>query len=40
MQRRIGFVGGRVGAERRHPAARKVRLVLEGNKVITAYPMK
>ncbi|MFT5524250.1 MAG: hypothetical protein ACI9G1_000591 [Pirellulaceae bacterium] len=40
LQRRIGFVGGRVGAERSNPEARKIRLVLEGNRVITAFPIK
>jgi len=39
MRRRIGFVGGRVGAERGHPACRSVRLVLEGRDVVSAYPI-
>ena len=40
MQRRIGFVGGRTGQRERHPPARRIRLVLEGDKVITAYPLR
>lgn len=39
MGGRIGFVGGRDGNRRRQPMARRVRLVVEGNRVITAYPM-
>ncbi|MEM6468556.1 MAG: hypothetical protein AAF802_03230 [Planctomycetota bacterium] len=39
MGRRVGYVGGREGNRKRKPMARRVRLVLNGNKVITAYPM-
>ena len=39
MGQRIGFVGGREGNRRRKPMARRVRLVLDGNRVITAYPL-
>ena len=39
MGKRVGYVGGRDGGRRRNPMARRVRLVLEGNRVITAYPM-
>ncbi len=38
MGKRIGFVGGRDGGRRNKPMARRVTLVLEGNRVITAYP--
>ena len=38
MGKRIGFVGGRAGQQKRNPMARRVRLVLDGNKVITAFP--
>ncbi len=38
MGKRIGFIGGRDGARKRNPMARRVRLVLEGTQVITAYP--
>jgi hypothetical protein len=38
MGGRIGYVGGRDGNLKRKPMARRVRLVLEGNRVITAYP--
>ena len=40
MQRRIGYVGGRVGKQRRHPVAKHVRMVLEGRNVITAFPLR
>lgn len=36
---RIGFVGGRDGNRKRKPMARRVRIVLDGDRVITAYPM-
>src|SRR5690606_29096933 len=39
MGGRIGFIGGREGNRKRQPMARRVRLVVEGNRVITAYPM-
>ncbi|QEG38938.1 hypothetical protein [Roseimaritima ulvae] len=39
MGRRVGYVGGREGNRRRKPMARRVRLVLEGTRVITAYPL-
>lgn len=39
MGRRIGFIGGRDGNRMRKPMARRVRIVLEGNRVITAYPL-
>jgi len=39
LGKRIGFVGGQDGRRRRNPMARRVRLVLEGKRVITAYPM-
>ena len=39
MGKRIGFVGGRDGGRQRNPMARRVRLVLQGTRVITAYPM-
>ena len=39
LGKRIGFVGGQDGGRRRNPMARRVRLVLEGKRVITAYPM-
>ena len=39
MGRRVGYVGGRDGNRRRKPMARRVRLVLEGNRFITAFPL-
>lgn len=39
MGGRVGYVGGRTGKQKRNPMARRVRVVLEGNRVITAYPM-
>ncbi len=38
MGKRIGYLGGKAGARKRNPMARRVRLVLEGKQVITAYP--
>lgn len=34
----IGYVGGQSGRRKNHPDSRKLRMVLEGNKVVTAYP--
>ena len=34
----IGFIGGRDGRRAKHPDARRIRLVVDGNKVITAFP--
>lgn len=39
MGRRVGYVGGRDGNRQNKPMARRVKLVLEGNQVITAYPL-
>ena len=39
MGGRIGYVGGRNGKRRRNPMARRVKIVLSGNRVITAYPL-
>ena len=38
MTQRIGFVGGQAGAAQGHPATSRLKLVLDGNRVITAYP--
>lgn len=39
LGRRVGFVGGQVGNKQGKPAAYKIRLVLEGTNVITAFPL-
>lgn len=39
MGKRVGYVGGRDGNRSRKPMARRVKLVLEGNRLITAYPL-
>jgi len=39
MGSRVGFVGGRDGNRKRKPMARRVRIVLEENRFITAYPL-
>jgi len=39
MGGRVGFVGGRDGNRKRKPMARRVRIVLDGDRVITAYPL-
>lgn len=38
MKRKIGYLGGQVGDRKNHPPCRLLRLVLEGNEVITAFP--
>lgn len=40
MGDRIGYVGGRVGKDNRHPPCQKIVLVLADKNVITAYPAK
>ncbi len=40
MGDRIGYVGGRVGQDRRNPPCQKIVLVLDDRNVITAYPAK
>lgn len=39
MHRPVGYVGGQVGNQLGKPPARKIRLVLEGTSVITAFPL-
>ena len=34
----VGYIGGREGRRDNHPDARHIRLVVDGNKVITAFP--
>ena len=38
FEKPVGFVGGRTGARKGNPDARRIRLVVEGNRVITAFP--
>ncbi len=38
LARRIGYLGGQVGQRQGHPPASHIRLVLEGDRVITAFP--
>ena len=40
MNRRIGYMGGQRGKRENQPACYKLRLVLEGKDVITAYPTR
>lgn len=40
LEREIGYVGGQSGKRQGNPVCRKVRLVLEETRVITAYPMR
>ncbi len=40
LARRIGFIGGESGNRRGKPAARHLRLVLEGKNFITAFPYR
>lgn len=39
LGRRVGYVGGRKGARDGLPSARRVRLVVEGDRLITAFPI-
>ena len=39
MGRRIGCVGGQVGNKQGKPSASRIRLVLDGTNVITAFPL-
>jgi len=39
MGGRVGYIGGQDGNRQRKPMARRVRLVLDQNRVITAYPL-
>ncbi|MEZ6055338.1 MAG: hypothetical protein R3C01_01415 [Planctomycetaceae bacterium] len=39
MGHKIGYMGGQSGKRKKFPACRHVQLVLEGNEVITAYPV-
>jgi hypothetical protein len=36
----VGFLGGQTGRREQNPDLRRVRMVLEGNRVITAFPVK
>lgn len=40
LRRRIGYIGGTSGNRKNHPAAKHLRLVLEGDRVITAFPVR
>jgi len=39
LPRQIGYVGGEKGQRQNHPRTARLKLILEGNRVITAYPM-
>ena len=40
LKRRVGYIGGQSGARDNHPEATGVRLVVEGERVITAFPVR
>lgn len=40
LGRRVGYIGGQSGARRGRPAARSVQLVVQGDRLITAYPIR
>ncbi len=40
LQRPIGYVGGQAGRRQNHPPASHLRLVVEGQKFITAFPVR
>ncbi len=39
MGTRVGYIGGRDGKQQGNPMARRVKIVLDENRVITAYPL-
>ena len=40
MQRKVGFEGGKKGQKSNNRALNKVRMILDGNRVITAFPVR
>ena len=38
FEKAIGFIGGETGGRKKKPAAKKIRLVVRGSNVITAFP--
>lgn len=38
FEKPVGYVGGRNGARKGNPDTRRIKLVVDGNRVITAYP--
>lgn len=40
LGRRVGYIGGQSGGRRNHPSANYVRLVVEGERLITAFPVR
>ncbi len=38
FDKQIGYIGGRDGARSNHPPSKRLRLVIEGNRFITAFP--
>lgn len=40
LRRRVGYIGGESGGRRGNPPARHLRLVLDGERFITAFPLR
>jgi hypothetical protein len=40
MQRKVGYEGGQKGKRKGYPVLKSVKLILDGNRVITAYPVR
>ena len=40
MQRKVGYEGGQKGRRKGYPVLKSVKLILDGNRVITAYPVR
>ncbi len=38
FEKAIGFIGGEAGGRKKNPAAKKIRLVVRGSNIITAFP--
>ena len=40
LRRRIGYIGGTSGNRKNHPVAKHLRIVMQGDRVITAFPVR
>ena len=40
MQRKVGYEGGQKGKRKGYPSLQNVKLILDGNRVITSYPSR
>ena len=40
LRRRVGYIGGTSGNRKQRPAANHLRMVVEGDRLITAFPVR